>query len=250
MKKLTAVLLVLVLAVSFAACGKAKEEEKPDPNAKGEGVMTWSEYIDADLDAEVVIEAYVQAKQSWDDGKASLYLQDPDGAYFVYNASMDQDTYSKLFPSVKVKVTGYKAAWSGEVEIAEGAAIEIEEGEWLADALDVTDLLGTDDLLVHQNEYVSFKGMTVEPSKDPDGNDVAFLYKWNGSGTDGDDLYFNVSVNGNTYSFVVESSLYEPGDEVYEAIKALNIGDVVDMNGFLYWYEGPNPHIVQIAPAQ
>ena len=250
MKRFLAVLLVLILAVSFAACGKDKEEAKPDPNAKGEGVMTWSEYIDAELDAEVVIEAYVQAKQAWGGDTATLYLQDPDGAYFVYSAACSQEDYDKLVAGQKVKVTGFKTAWSGEVEIAEGAAIEIEEGNWLAEALDVTALLGTDDLLVHQNEYVSFKGMTVEASKDADGNDAAFLYKWNGTGAEGDDLYFNVSLDGTTYTFTVESSLCDKDTDVYKAVQALQIGDVIDMEGFLYWYEGVNPHITKVSAAQ
>jgi hypothetical protein len=33
---------------------------------------------------------------------------------------------------------------------------------------------------------------------------------------------------------------------VYEAVKALNVGDTVDMEGFLYWYEGVNPHITSV----
>ena len=105
--------------------------------------------------------------------------------------------------------------------------------------MDVTELLGTDALIEKQNQKVAFKGMTVEAK----GDGAAFLYNWDGSGEEGSDLYFNVSVNGQTYTFTVESYLCGPGTEVYEAVKALNVGDVVDMQGFLYWYEGANPHI-------
>ena len=115
---------------------------------------------------------------------------------------------------------------------------------------DVTDLLGKDELIDHQNEYVSFKGMTVEPSTDADGNEVAFLYNWDGSGQDGDDLYFNVSLNGETYSFVVESYLCDNTTDVYKAVKELQVGDVIDMEGFLYWYEGVNPHITSVKAAE
>ena len=89
--------------------------------------------------------------------------------------------------------------------------------------------------------------MTVEAAgQNDDGEDVAFLYNWDGSGQEGDDLYFNVSVNGETYSFTVESSLCGPDTDVYKAVKDLKIGDVVDLEGFLYWYNDPNPHITAV----
>ena len=84
--------------------------------------------------------------------------------------------------------------------------------------------------------------MTVEDA----GNGEAFMYNWDGSGSEGDDLYFNVSVNGQTYNFVVESYLCGKDTEVYNTVKNLNIGDTVDMEGFLYWYEGANPHITSV----
>lgn len=40
--------------------------------------------------------------------------------------------------------------------------IEIEDGEYIAPVKDVTDLLGKDELIDYQNQFVSFKGMTVE----------------------------------------------------------------------------------------
>ena len=110
----------------------------------------------------------------------------------------------------------------------------------------MTDLLGTDDLINYQNQFVAFKGMTVEASQDATDNDVAFLYNWDGSGEDGNDLYFNVSLNGQTYTFTVESYLCDNTTDVYNAVKNLKIGDTVDMEGFLYWYEGVNPHITSV----
>ncbi|MBR4880173.1 MAG: hypothetical protein IKU13_10155, partial [Clostridia bacterium] len=93
-----------------------------------------------------------------------------------------------------------------------------------------------------QNMFVSFKGMTVEASE----GDAAFLYKWDGSGQEGDDIYFNVSLDGTTYTFTVESYLTDSSTDVYKAAQGLNVGDVIDMEGFLYWYEGVNPHITAI----
>lgn len=234
MKKVLSAILVLMLVL----VGTAMAE-----------VMSHADFVAADIDTEVCVETYVQAKQAWWEDKATLYTQNEEGAFFIYDCACSQEDYEKLVPGTKIRVTGYKAEWSGEVEIVD-ATFEIIEGSFIAEALDVTDLLGTDELIAHQNEFVSFKGMTVEPITDEAGNEAAFLYKWNGSGQDGDDLYFNVSLNGVTYSFTVESYLTGAGTEVYEAVKALNIGDVIDMEGFLYWYEGVNPHITAVSAAE
>ena len=213
-----------------------------DVNAKSEGTMTYAEYAAAAIDDEVVIEAYVQAKQGWwrndktGAEQATFYLQDGEGAYFLYDMPCSQADYEKLTIGTKVKVTGYKAEWSGEVEIVD-ATFEILEGNYVAEATDVTALLGTDALIEKQNMFVAFKGMTVE---------TAAIYKWDGSGQEGDDLYFNVSLNGNTYTFTVESYLCGKDTEVYQAVKNLKVGDVVDLEGFLYWYEGVNPHITNV----
>ena len=148
--------------VSEAAETETEEATEVETDVKGEGVMTHEEYLAADVDAEVVIETYVQAKQSWWEDKATIYTQDKDGAYFIYNMPCSEEEYEKLVPGTKIKVTGYKAEWSGEIEVADVESFEIEDGEYIAKPLDVTDLLGKDELIDHQNELVSFKGMTVE----------------------------------------------------------------------------------------
>ncbi|MGN0742847.1 MAG: hypothetical protein ACI4L8_09360 [Candidatus Fimadaptatus sp.] len=251
MKKFLSAMMVLALAIAMvcSASFALADEAVVEPDVKSEGVMTYAEYVAAELDTEVVIETYVQAKQSWWEDKATVYTQDKDGAYFLYNMACSAEDYEKLVPGAKIKVTGYKSEWSGEVEIVD-ATFELEEGSYIAPALDVTELLGTDELIAHQNEFVAFKGMTVAAAgQDDNGNDVAFLYKWDGSGQDGDDLYFNVTLGDATYTFTVESYLCDNTTEVYNAVKALNIGDVIDMEGFLYWYEGANPHITAVTPA-
>ncbi len=243
MKKILAMLLASIMVLSLAACGgntTAPKAEQPD--VKGEGVMTYAEYAAAAMDSEVVVETYVQAHQSWWDGKITCYTQDKDGAYFIYNMACTEEDAAKLTQGTKIKVTGYKSEWSGEVEIVD-ATFEIEEGSYIAPANDVTALLGSDDLIKHQNEFVSFKDLTVEAANDAGD---AFMYNWDGSGTQGDDLYFNVSVNGNTYSFTVESYLCGKDTDVYKAVEGLSVGDKIDAEGFLYWYEGANPHITKI----
>lgn len=244
MKKYFALMLAAVLTFSIAGCGDSDKqsgssgEVSQESDEKSEGVMTHAEYVAAEDDAPVVIETYVQDKQSWWQDKATIYTQDRDGAYFIYEMTCSEEDYAKLTPGTKIRVTGYKTTWEGEIEVASGSTFEILEGNYVAEVKDVTDLLGTEDLINHQNEFVSFKGMTVEDY----GNGAAFAYK----DEDGSDIYFKVSLNGETYEFTVESYLRGAGTEVYEAVKKLNVGDVVDMEGFLYWYKGVNPHITSV----
>jgi hypothetical protein len=245
MKKITKVLLSSVLLLA-AGCGAKKEDTPAGPDtAKSEGVMTYAEYAAAELNSEVTIEAYVQGKQSWWDNTATVYTQDADGAYFIYGMACSEADYEKLVTGQKIKVKGYKSEWSGEIEITD-ATFELEDGNWVATAVDVTDLLGKDELIDHQNQLVSFKDMTVEAKKDDNGNDVAFMYNWDGSGTQGDDLYFDVSKDGKTYTFTVEAYLCDSSTDVYKAVEGLAVGDKVDLEGFLYWYEGVNPHITKV----
>ena len=235
-----------------ADTAEAEAEADTENAATAEGVMSYADYVAAAVDTEVCVETYVQAKQAWWEdngvGQATFYTQNQDGAFFVYNLPCSQEDYDKLVPGTKIKVTGFKSEWSGEVEITD-ATYEIEDTDtFVADAKDVTDLLGKDELIDYQNQFVSFKGMTVEAAgQDDAGNDVAFLYNWDGSGTDGDDLYFTVSKDGASYSFTVESYLCDKDSDVYAAVQNLKVGDVVDMEGFLYWYEGVNPHITSVS---
>lgn len=238
-----------------SAASSAEPTEAPTTAASSEStgdtasaqVLTYDEYMAAEVDSEVTVEAYVQAKQSWWENQATVYAQDENGGYFFYNMACSEEDYEKLVPGTKIQVTGYKAEWSGEVEIMDGSFKIVEGDEYIAPALDVTELLGTDELIQHQNQFVSFKGLTVEPAKtDGSDNTTAFLYNYDGSGSEGDDLYFNVSYNGQTYTFTVESYLCDSSSEVYSAVKSLQVGQKIDMEGFLYWYEGVNPHITSI----
>lgn len=238
-------LLVVVLAaamVMLAACGKsdAKAVEK------SEGVMTYDEYMAAAVDTEVTVETYVQGVNSWWDGKITVYSADQDGAYFLYDMACAEEDAAKLVPGTKLKVTGFKSEWSGEVEIIDGT-FEIEDTDtYVADVKDVTEFFGKDELASYMNQKFSVKGAVVEASVDADGNEADWLYNWDGSGEEGSDVYFNVNINGATYSFLVRSYLTGPDTDVYKAAKELKVGDTIDCEGFLYWYNGANPHITSI----
>lgn len=246
MKKFLAIVLALTFVFAFVACGKKDHEFK---DVKSEGVMTYDEFAAAALESKVTIEGYVQAKQVYSEqyGNTSLYLQDTKGAYFVYRLACTAEEYAKFTEGVKVKIVGYKAVWLGEVEIIDVESFSVDSSvKYTAPVFDATSLLGTDDLIKHQNEKVSFKGLTVKASKDADGNEVAYLYKSNGTGAEGDDLYFNVALGDKEFQFLVESDLCGADTDVYKAVKNLKVGDTIDLEGFLYWYNGVNPHITSV----
>ena len=240
MKKITGILLSA--AMLLAAGCTSKNDNTPEPadnNAKSEGVMTYAEYAAADLETEVTIEAYVQGHQSWWNDQITVYAQDPDGAYFLYNMACSEADAAKLVDGQKIKVTGYKSEWAGETEIID-ATFEIEDGNWIADPVNADDLWGTVDMITRQNQKVAFTDLTVEDYGD--GN--AFAYKDAEGKTD--DLYFKVTKGDTTYEFIVEFYLTGADTDVYKAVEGLKVGDKIDIEGFLYWYEGPNLHTTKV----
>ncbi|MBP5281200.1 MAG: hypothetical protein J6Z22_01735, partial [Lachnospiraceae bacterium] len=140
-KRILAVLIAATMTLSMTACEKAGQASSQESSSEAsssvvessveessveesteapeeQAVMTYAEYAAAQVDDPVVIEAYVQANQSWWDGKLTVYTQDKDGAYFLYNmACASQEDADKLVPGTKIRVSGFKSEWEGEVEI-------------------------------------------------------------------------------------------------------------------------------------
>ena len=264
MKKILAILLALCMMLAFAACranntdetttapvGTTEEATIPTVEANfgleetlpadaeligGEvEVMTHAEFVAAEADAPVVIEAYVQAAQGWWQDAITIYAQDKDGGYFLYNTVCSEEDSAKIVPGAKIRVTGTKTIWDGLHEIMEGEMEILADAEpYIAEPVDLTEKLGTDELVNYQNVLASFKGLTIEKIE----------YK---NGEPGDDIYVTASLNGNSYDFCVEVYLTGEDSDVYKTVGELKAGDVVDIDGFLYWYaDAMNPHITAI----
>ncbi|MBE6946671.1 MAG: hypothetical protein E7454_00225 [Ruminococcaceae bacterium] len=253
MKKVIALLLVMVMMLGIAACADTQKPTEPStkPSEPAEQVMTYAEYAAAADEAKVVVEGYVQATQGWWDNSIVIYAQDKDGAYFGYKVVCSEEDAAKLIPGTKIRMTGYKTFYKGMPELAEGATFTFIEGAdtFIADPEDVTSLMASEDLVKKAGIKAAFKGATVAPStKKDDTTEYAFLYNWDGSGEAGSDLYFNVSIGDKIYNFCVESYLTGADTEVYKAVEALKVGDKIDLEGFLYWYDGVNPHITSVTP--
>ena len=218
MKKIISVLLLAVLCLAFVSCGES----------------AYDKYVNAELESNVTVEMYVQATQSWWDNKITLYGADEDGAYFVYELACSEEDAAKLVPGTKIKVTGRKTAWAGEVEIADATFEFAGDKTYISEAVDLTSVLANaDELIKYQNRLAIFKGLTV----------VKVEYQ---GGARGKDIYLTVSDGTNEFGFCVESYLTGPDSDNYKAVEALVAGDVVDVTGFVYWYEGVNTHITNV----
>lgn len=251
MKKLIAFLLVLVMMLCVAACAPAEttNDEDKTPGSSSSNVvtstaMTFAEYLAAAEDDAVEVECYVQATQSWWDNKIVVYAQDKDGGYFAYNLACTEEDSAKLVSGTKINIKGFKTFYKGMPEIAEGATFTVVEGAdtYKAEATDMTDLLGKQELVNKAGMLAAFKGLTVE----------GFSYQ---NDTPGKDIYLNLKLNDASYSFCVESYLTGADTDVYKAVEALQAGDKVDIEGFVYWYDadedgesgdGINTHITKV----
>ena len=278
MKKLIALLLALVMVIGLVACGETTPEtpdvpettngvdepaiSTPDETEEATeeatdatvAVMSYEEFVAAPLDTQVTVETYIQAVESWWDGCVQLYTQNEEGAYYIYDLACTEEDAAQLVPGTKVRVTGFKAEWAGEVEIID-ATYEILECEWtVEEAANVTELAqqGSEALDEKMNQLVQIDGMTVVASTDGEGNEVPYLYKWDGSGSQGDDLYFNVQIGEQTYTFTVNAYMIGTGadSDVYKAVEALQIGDTVTIGGFLYFYDGAQTHVTHLFAAE
>ena len=258
MKKIIALLLVLVMMLCMAACTTTETENPTEStpatnesqgtegaegtennNDNTSTVMTHAEYLAAAEDDAVEVECYVQATQSWWNDQIVIYAQDENGGYFAYNVTCTQEEAALLVPGTKINIKGFKTFYKGMPEIAAGATFTVVKGAdtYIAEAEDMTSLLGSEDLVNKAGMLAAFKGLTIE----------AINYK---NGEPGDDIYVDVSLDGTTYSFCVEVYLTGTDTDVYKAFADLKVGDKVDIEGFVYWYDGINTHITAVSAAQ
>ena len=260
MKKLIAMFLALAMMLCVVACAPTETPNNDNPGSSSSTpsssagdkdnvskVMTHAQYLAAAQDEPVEIEAYVQATQSWYNGAIVIYAQDKGyGGYFGYNIPCSEEDAAKLVPGTKINIKGYKTFYKGMPEIAaDGAVLTILEGDdtFVAYAEILTEDLGKQDLVKHAGKYAAFQGLTVKS--------ITFR-----NDAPGDDIYVDFTLGDATYSFCVERYLTDPDTDLYKKFVEgkIKVGDVVDVYGFVYWYDadedasgdGINTHITKI----
>ncbi len=235
------ILLLAVITLALTGCSLKPDEA----DEKSEGVMTYAEYCAAPFDSEVVVETYVQATEAWMDNNIRVYTEDHDGAYYIYSLNCTKQEANKLTPGTKIKVTGRKTVWAKQIEIVD-ATFTIEDGKYIAEAEDVSSVLGSDELINAQNKKAAVKGVVIVDS----GDGLAYTYGEDNSGVLGDDLYFKGELNDDIFLFKVESNMYGTDTDVYKAVEALKVGDRVDMEVFLCWNENILPFVTAITVSE
>lgn len=259
MKKVLAFVLSLVMVLGLAACTNTPDPtvapttqptvaptekpteaptEAPTEPVPAEVIANHAEFMAAEKDSEITIQAAVQfSGYNEKYGNTSVFLQDEDGGYFIYRMNVTPEQAAQLTPGTIIKVHGFKTNWAGLEEIdGSSATFEVVDGKFEAPAADITARLGADDLIKDQSIKVAVKGATVASKA---------LYSWDGSGQAGanNDLYFDITVDGKNYTFTVETDECPEGSDVYNTVLGLNVGDTIDLEGFLYWYNAPQIHV-------
>ena len=220
MKKFFAVILTVCLMFCIVGCGKT--------------VSTHAQFIAAEAETEIVIEGFVQAKQGWWGNEAVVYLQDTVGGYYIYKLPCTEAEFDALTVGTKIQVTGEKAIYNGMHEIMNVTDWKVVTADpFVATATDITAILTDDAALVnHLGALVKMTDMTV----------ASIEYKNDG----GDDIYLGLEKDGAEYSVTVEVYLTGTDSEVYTAVGELEVGDVIDVEGFLQWWNALDCHVTKV----
>lgn len=237
------VLLCCSLLVGCTTKQKEPVQQEPAvtpssrPDKKKNTVMNYKEYMAAPMNQKVTIHSYVQAKEDLledEDGNdtVTLYLQDKDGGYYVYEMPILEMDYDNLKKGQEIYVTGTKTEWDGETEIIESSSYRIGSGSWTAQPLHIDDIFSdVDALKEHMNQLVSLKDITVTDIQLPE--------------QEGGDINIICTKDDISIPVVIVSSLYDENSDEYTQAENLQAGDMIDVQGFLYWYQQkPQIHTV------
>ena len=216
-------------------------------------VMSYFDYEDAEKGAIVTVAGFISGLQKYSSGysNTTFYLANSDGGYFVYRLSCTQEEYDNLKVGKLVKITGPKSEWKGEVEINCDGKVLNQDIFYTVYDTNVTyeatpiNITSADE---YMNELVKVEGAIVVSYDDE--VETAFSYGPEGGLERGADLYFKVEVDGLRYTFVVESDLCNEDTDVYKAVEALKVGDVIDITGFAYFYNTIQLQVTEIAASK
>lgn len=248
MKSIIALALVSVMGLTmFTGCKKDNTQTvETVPMLVTDGsTLTYNEFMATNYGEQVTVAGYVQAKMAYisEGQNTSLFVKDQtsDNAYFIYNAIMTQDVYNSITEGTPIKITGTKNVFNKQIQIA-NATVEVLSGTpVVTNPIDITTIFASS-ASDYLNRKIQLTGFTVETFSDG----AVFHYGYNGSGSNGDAIFFNASYNGVTYLFTVNNYLTDPSTEVYTAVQNLQAGQTITIQGYMYVYENPMVQVTSI----
>lgn len=263
--KLKKVLLTSMVAASFVLTGCNKDVAKTTvktetttpttsqtsvitTTTQAKKVYTHAEYISAKVDEEVTIKAVIQERCTFYNNKASFYLADKDGGYYVYNLACTEEEYQTLVKGTELEITGSKAEWKGQAEIDYGKATENQEWKITGTNKEIRQVISVSniskaELDKYKNLVVSVTELTVTEAPFTDWTTKEF------TPAVGTDIYFTVKDSqNNTATYVVESYLESTqfDSTVYTKAGQLKVGDKINLKGFVYYYDEPQLQVTEI----
>ena len=155
MKKTWNSVLALLLAAGLAGCSSAApassaaassaeepeetteetteetaEETTEETTEETADVMSYADYVAADMDAAVTIETFVQGKQSWWQDAATLYCQSEEGALFLSNRSPFLQNPGDTIPPVRTVPAGNENSRYSPVPYPPEPSTQADTGSW------------------------------------------------------------------------------------------------------------------------
>jgi len=180
----------------------------------------------------VIDETYVQSKSRDVEGTVQLFTQNGDSAYLVKTTSLSESQFDELAVGAKISVSGVKINGASNNVVGDaviGVLDSSSNSDYIAEPVDVTELLAANDsdaLIHYYNKLVSLKGLSVTRAAQ-DKNGML-------------NIQFKIGENNEAkYDFNVDPALVSNDSDTYLTALALSLGEVADVECFLY-HDGVN----------
>lgn len=248
--KLKKVLLLVLIILSLTSCVNEAPSNNQDDLLEA---MTYAEFMAKEADEAVIIEGFIAAKQSWWDNKVTMYLvtETPGEGYFIYNFPCTEDENTNVYKIGEyIHIEGTKTIYAGEHEImgeniTKSCLVDKEELVMPPTPIELSDKLSS--LTEYRNSFFTVTLEVVEYETTDQDVSVSDSGAWGYKGAEvNNDLYFRLSDGSNNLDCCVEYYLTDNKTDVYEKTQLLEVGHIVTITGYLYWYNGANPHVVSL----
>ena len=215
-----------VLVATITAPDKNTADLKFNLTLPKYALMSWDEYMSAEVNASVVVSGLLTGKVWANATAANVYLEDEDGGYYVYAYSCDQAGFDALTVGATYEVSGLKDVYYGTAEIKNAAFTKLSDEVKEVAPVDVTEIWNAatdnkDTLLANLlGRFVSITGVEMTNITN-DGKYINFKRAT-------DDL--------TSYIYISSSSNFVTADEIAQLNEKCIKGRLADVYGYVALY--------------